>query len=265
MQYEQRNQQPRTDTTRHLGADGSDESMRGIVGYLEGARKRSARFARSTSQLHEIHSQIDVTSREVHSRPTGVLSGGDIDIAYHYLSMGLGIIALLYSLFGTVFTLHGGGVTFLTELQERWTTGPAAALVDIGLHPRTITALVIQAVIFIVMIGTRRNRQSWQHWAALISSVVLTYVGWSTLMLTYGMPTLLAITGIIPGALIGGALGWGAAQLSSEGQLSRTVLFGVIALGVIAGALGGASLIHWIGLLLAWSVDHVGRRLIVIG
>ena len=35
--------------------------------------------------------------------------------------------------------------------------------------------------------------------------------------------------------------------------------------GVAAGALGVAALIHWAGLLLAWTVDQVARRLIVVG
>lgn len=265
MQYEQRNQQARTDTTRHLSADEVDGGMGGLVGYLEGARKRSVRFAKSTSRLREIRTDIDAMSREGNGRPTGVLSGGDIDIAYHYLSVGFGIVALLYSLLGTVFILHGGGETFVATLQERWTTSPASALVDTILDPRTIAAFVIQAVIFVIMIGTRRNRQSWQHWAALISSVALTYAGWSGLLLAYGLTPLLSLTAIIPGAVIGGALGWVVARISGEGHLSRTVLFSVIAIGVVAGALGGSSLIHWSGLLLAWSVDQVGRRLIVIG
>jgi hypothetical protein len=265
MQYEQRNQQVRTDTTRHLGADESDEAMGGIVGYLEGARKRSARFAKSSSQLREIHTEIDARRREVHGRPTGVLSGGDVDIAYHYLAMGLGIIALLYSVFGTVFALQGGGEAFISALQERWVVSPASALVDAALYPRTITALILQGVIFIVMIGTRRNQQSWQHWAAHISSVALTYAGWSTLLLAYGLPTLLPLIAIIPAAFIGGALGWGLVRASSEGRLSRSLQIGVIIAGVIAGALGGTALMHWIGLLLAWSVDQVARRLIVIG
>jgi hypothetical protein len=265
MQYEQRNQQVRTDTTRHLGADGSDEAVRGIVGYLEGARKRSVRFAKSTSRLREIHTEVDVMSREVHGRPTGVLSGSDVDIAYHYLSMAIGVIALLYSALGTVFMLHGGGATFLAFLQERWTAGPAAALVDLSLHPRTLMALALQAVLFIVIVGTRRNRQSWQHWAALIVSAALTYVGWSTLLLGYGLPTLLGLTTVLPGALLGGVLGWGVVRISSEGRLSRPLLLTLILAGVVAGALGGASLIHWTGLLLAWSVDQVARRMIVIG
>ncbi|NTV65106.1 MAG: hypothetical protein HGA65_16480 [Oscillochloris sp.] len=220
---------------------------------------------KSTSRLREIRTEIDMMSREVQSRPTGVLSGGDIDIAYHYLGMSVGVIALLYSLLGTIFALHGGGSTFVAAFLERWTRGPAAALIDTLLTPQTIVAMIIQAVIFIVMVGTRRDRRSWQHWAALISSVALTYAGWSTLLLTYAMPLLLSLSAVIPAVLLGGALGWGVARISSEGPIARSVLVSVVLAGVLAGALGSASLTHWVGLLLAWSVDHVARKMIVIG
>ncbi|MEI7770273.1 MAG: hypothetical protein WCI67_09815, partial [Chloroflexales bacterium] len=175
MQYEQRNQQVRTDTTRHLGAEEADDATRGFVSYLEGAGKRSTSYAKSTSRLRELHAQIDLVSRETHDRPTGVLSGGDVDIAYHYLSMGMGVIALLYSALGTVFALSGGGAAFVATFHERWTASPTAALMDTLLQPQTIAGLVLQAVAFIIMVGTRRNQQSWQHRAALIGSVALTY------------------------------------------------------------------------------------------
>jgi hypothetical protein len=175
------------------------------------------------------------------------------------------LIALLYSVLGTVFALHGGGATFVAALMERWPLGPATALVETLLNPLTLVALVLQAIVFVVVVGTRRNRRSWQHWAALIFSTALTYAGWSTLLLEYGTPAVLAITATIPGALIGGALGWGVVRGSSEDRPSRPLLLGVIAAGVLAGALGAASLIHWSGLLLAWSVDQVARRQLVIG
>lgn len=265
MQFDQRNQQVRTDTTRHLGADTADEASSGVVGYFEGARKRSARFAASTSQLREIRSEIDRMSHEAQGRPTGVLSASDVDIAYHYLGMAVGVIALLYSVLGSVFALHGGGTAFVAMLQERWAAGPATALADAAMHPRSIIALVLQAIAFIVIVGTRRNPQSWERWAAIIVSAALTYAGWSTLMLAYGTPAALSLTATIPGALIGGVLGWGVVRASGEGRASRPLLIGVVLVGVVAGALGAASLIHWVGLLLAWSVDQVARRLIVVG
>lgn len=265
MQFDQRNHQARTDATRHLSPEEAEEKDNGLVGYFEGARKRSARFADSTSQLREIRSDIDRMSRETQGRPTGVLSGSDIDIAYHYLGMGLGVVALLYSALGTVFAFHGGGAAFVAGLQERWPAGPATALADIALSPQTLVALALQAVAFVVMVGTRRNRQSWQHWAALLLSAGLTYAGWSTLLLSYGTPAATALSATIPAALIGGALGWAVARTSSDGRPSRPLLFGAIAAGVVAGALGAASLLHWVGLLLAWSVDQVARRLIVVG
>ncbi|NTW00091.1 MAG: hypothetical protein HGA19_02160 [Oscillochloris sp.] len=263
--FEQRNQQVRTDTTRHLGADGGDEAIKGITGYLEGARKRSSRFVKSTMRLREIRSEIDTMSRDVRGRPTGILSGGDVDIAYHYLIMGLGVFALLYSILGTVFALHGGGAVFLSAFLERWAVSPMAALIDTATQPQTIIALILQAVVFIVMVGTRRVRQSWQHWAAVICSVALTYAGWSPLLLNYGMPILLSLAAIIPAALIGGALGWVVVLISNDNAPSRSLLLGVIAIGVVVGSLGLVSLTHWAGLLLAWSVDQVSRRLIVIG
>lgn len=264
MQYEQRNQQVRSDTTRHLESDEAGAAG-GVVEYLEGARRRSGRFAETSGRLREIHADIDLMGQRAAGRPTGVLSGGDVDIAYHYLGLGLAIIALLYSVLGTVFALHGGGTTLLATLQERWSVGPAAALAEVALHPRTLAALVLQAVVFVVAIGTRRNRQSWQHWAALIFSAALTYAGWSSLLLAYGTPTVLALSATIPAAVIGGALGWAVVRASSEDRPSRPVLLGVIAAGVLAGALGAASLIHWAGLLMAWSVDQAARRQLVVG
>lgn len=263
--FEQRHQQVRTDTTRHLGADEVDQRADGMVEYFEGARKRSARFAQSTSRLREIRAEIDTVGRETQGRPTGVLSGGDVDIAYHYLGLGLGVVALLYSVLGSIFALHGGGAAFVASMTERWAIGPATALSEMALHPRTLGALALQAVAFVVVIGTRRNRQSWQHWAALIFSAALTYAGWSTLLLDYGTATVAAISATVPAALIGGALGWAVLRASSEDRPSRPLLLGVVAAGVVAGALGAASLIHWVGLLLAWSVDQVARRQLVIG
>lgn len=265
MQFDQRNHQVRTDTTRHLGADEIDDDPNSVVDYFEGARKRSTRFAESTSRLREIRTEIETMSRSVKDRPTGVLSGSDADIAYYYLGLGVGIIALLYSVLGTVFAIHGGGAAFVDTLVQGWAAGPAAALVEMVVHPRTITAVVLQAIIFVVLIGTRHNRRSGQHLAALIASGALTYAGWSTLLLAYGTPTVVALITTIPAALIGGALGWAMVRASSQEQPSRPVMLGVIVAGVVAGALGAASLIHWVGLLLAWSVDQVARRLIVVG
>jgi hypothetical protein len=264
MQLDQRNHQVRTDTTRRLDADSEDKRQGGVVSYFEGARRRSAGFADSTSQLREIHSEIDRMGREAQSRPTGVLSGGDIDIAYHYLGMGLGIVALLYSLLGAVFALNGGGAALLATLEEHWATGPATALVNVALHPQTIVAIVLQTIIFVVMVGTRRKPQSWQHWTALIISAALTYAGWSSLLLPFAAPAVTALTATIPAALIGGVLGWAVVRIS-EGQPSRPLLFAIIAAGLIAGALGVVSLIHWTGVLAAWTADQVARRLIVVG
>lgn len=263
--FDQRNHQTRTDTTRHLGAGEAEKETDGVVGYFEGARRRSARFAQSTSQLREIRSEIDAMSREAQGRPTGVLSGGDVDIVYHYLGLGLGVIALLYSVLGSLFALHGGGAAFVAGLTERWAAGPATALVEAAMHPRTLAALALQAIAFVVVVGTRRNPQSWQHWAALIFSAALTYAGWSTLLLDYGTPTVVALSATVPAALVGGALGWAVVRASSDERPARPLLIGVVAAGVVAGALGAASLIHWAGLLLAWSVDQVARRQLVVG
>src|ERR1051325_10271799 len=116
MSYEQRPNQPRTDTTRHLG---DQETIKGLTGYFEGARGRSERFAESSANLREIRSQIDTLGREAHARPTGVLSGGDVDIAYHYLSLGLGVVALLYSLLGAIFAFHGGSAAVTALVMQQ--------------------------------------------------------------------------------------------------------------------------------------------------
>jgi uncharacterized membrane protein len=264
MTYDQRSNQARTDTTRHLKPEDRD-GPGGVVGYLEGARERSARFAESTSRLREIRAEIDTLGREAHHRPTGVLSGGDVDIAYYYLGVVLGVAALLYSVMGTVFALHGGSDALLTPILSRWSAGPATAVAEALLNVRTLVAVILQAILFVVIIGTRRNPQSWQHWAALIGSAALTYAGWSSLLITYGEAPLTSFTAAVPAALVGGALGWAIVRSSSEQTVPRPLMIGIIGAGVVAGALGVTALIHWVGLLLAWSADQVARKVMVVG
>lgn len=265
MTYDQRPNHARTDTTRHLNKEDVREGSGGVTGYLDNARERSAKFADSTARLREIRAEIDSLGREAHDRPTGVLSGGDFDIAYHYLGVTLGIIATLYSVIGAIFTLHGGSEGLLAVVTQHWDTGPAAALSDAFVNMRTLIAIVIQAVLFVVIVATRRNRHSWQHWAALMASVALTYAGWSTLLLQYGTPPLESFTKVIPAFLLGAGLAWAVARSTFDVTIPRVLLFAFIGAGALAGALGVSALIHWTGLLLAWSADHVARRVMVVG
>lgn len=263
MGYEQRPPAARTDTTRHL--DSTEFGERDGDGYYEGARKRTARFAKSTAHLREVRAEIETLGREAHSRPTGVLSGGDVDIAYHYLGLGIGIIAALYSILGTIFALHGGSAALIGQISQQWATGPAPALTNALLNLRTGGALILQIILFVVIIGTRRSQHAWQHWTALMVSAALTYAGWSTLLSSAGAEPIAFITTTIPAAVIGGALGWIIVRATSDTALPRWLLPAVIVVGVLAGALGGAALIHWVGLLLAWSADQIARRIMVIG
>lgn len=263
MSYDHR-QQPRTDTTRHLDSHEANDAG-GVTGYLEGARHRSARFAQTTAQLREIRAEINSLGREAHNRPTGVLSGGDVDIAYHYLGVGVGVIATIYSVVGTVFALHGGSDALMATIMQGWNAGPAAALTDALLNLRTLGAVLLQVILFIVLIGTRRNPRSWQHIAALVGSAALTYAGWSGLLMNYALDPVTAFTATVPAVLIGAALGWVVVRGTNEAPLSRPLLIGVLAAGVIAGGLGSAALIHWVGALLAWSADQVARRIMVVG
>lgn len=265
MTYDQRPNPARTDTTRYLDSVEVSDHARGVVEYLEGARHRSARFAQTSSQLRDIRTEIDTHGREAHNRPTGVLSGGDVDIAYHYLGLGLGIIATLYSVLGTIFALHGGSAPVLALIRERWQAGPATAVTESLVNVPTLGALLLQAVLFVVIIATRRNRQSWQHWAALLASAALTYAGWSSLLLAYGAVPVASFTATVPAALIGGALAWVIVRATNESPLPRRLMVGIVVAGVLAGALGSTTLIHWVGLLFAWSADQVARRVMVIG
>lgn len=265
MAYDQRPPAPRTDTTRHLDSSEFGEHNRDDDGYYEGARKRTARFAKSTAHLREVRAEIEALGREAQSRPTGVLSGGDVDIAYHYLGLGIGIIAALYSILGTIFALHGGSAAMISQISQQWSAGPATALTDALLNLRTGGAIILQAVLFIVIIGTRRSQHAWQHWTALMVSAALTYAGWSTLLTSFGTEPIAFITTTIPAALIGGALGWIIVRATSETALPRWLMPAVVCAGVLAGVFGTVALIHWVALLLAWSADQVARRIMVIG
>ncbi len=263
MSYDHRQHQPRTDTTRHLDSHEAGES--GVTGYLEGARHRSARFAQTTAQLRDIRAEINSLGREAHSRPTGVLSGGDVDIAYHYLGVGVGVIATIYSVVGTIFALNGGSDALIATVMDGWNAGPAAALTNALLNFRTLGAVLLQVVLFIVLIGTRRNPRSWQHIAALVGSAALTYAGWSGLLMSAALAPVAAFTATVPAVLIGAALGWVIVRGTNEAPLARPLLIGVLVAGFIAGGLGSAALIHWVGALLAWSADQVARRIMVVG
>lgn len=265
MGYDQRPNQARTDTTRHLNPNERENGPRSILEYLEGARHRSARFAETTGQLREIHAEIDSLGREAHNRPTGMLSGGDVDIAYHYLGVGIGVLALLYSVLGSIFIFHGGSEAVLTPFLERWATGPAAAVTDILLNTRTLMAVILQAVLFVVLIGTRRSMHTWQHLAALMASVALTYAGWSSILVIFASNPLASFTATIPAAVVGGAFAWAIIRASSDILLPRSLMIGLIVVGVVAGGLGVTTLIHWMGLLLAWSADQVARRIMIVG
>ncbi|MEN9933738.1 MAG: hypothetical protein RLZZ387_317 [Chloroflexota bacterium] len=264
MAYDQRYDKARTGTTRHLDSDEAGDYKNGMQEYFEGARGRTQRFAQKTAYLREVQTEIDTLGREAHDRPTGVLSGGDIDIAYHYLGIGLGLIATLYSIVGAIFALNGGGEQLIGAISQRWSAGPAAALSEALFSIRTLAALGLQALLFIIMVGTRRNPNTWQHWASMIASAALTYAGWSSLWLAYGAAPVAAITATIPAALIGGALTWLMIKATST-ELPRRAMIGIIVAGVVAGALGTASLIHWSGALLAWGADQIARRFMVIG
>lgn len=261
MVYDQRTPHARTDTTRHL--DGKQDE--GVIAYLEGARRRASRFAETSGQLREIHAEIDGMGRAAHGRPTGMLSGGDIDIAYHYLVVGLGIVALVYSFLGAIFVAHGGSVLVLSEVLQRWATGPATAVTDVLLNVRTLGAFLLQAVLFVVIVATRRNRQTWQHWGALLSSVAVTYAGWNSVLLAYGTPPVASFTAVIPAAIVGGALAWAGIKSTNDIELPRLWVIGIIVAGVIAGALGSTALIHWAGVVLAWIAIQVAQRIIIIG
>lgn len=263
MSYDQR-QPPRTDTTRHLNK-GTDDSMRGLTGYFEGARTRSERFAESTTRLREVREEIDALGRQAHQRPTGVLSGGDVDIAYYYLSMAVGIAAVVYSVIGTIFMFHGGGAELVGVISSRWAAGPAVAITDALFNIRTLGALVLQAILYIVMIGSRRYRQSWQYVSALLVSAALTYVGWSPLLIQYGVEPLTSFTNMIPAVIVGGAVTWALVWGASELQMPRSLMIGIVVAGVLAGAMGVPSMIHWLSALLAFCVDQVARRMMVIG
>lgn len=166
MSYEQRPNRPHTDTTRHLRPDEARDTPPGTPGYFNGARRRATRFAETTDHLRDLHREIDALGQEVQGRPTGVLSGGDVDIAYYYLAVGFGVLATLYSVIGSIFAFQGGGTTFLSSISQRWAAGPAPALMDAALNARTLSAVGLQIVLFVVLVGTRRNPRSWQHWAA---------------------------------------------------------------------------------------------------
>jgi|GEM_PF-2072723 hypothetical protein len=263
MSYDQR-QPPRTDTTRHLNK-GTDDSLRGLTGYFEGARMRSERFAESTTRLREVREEIDAYGRQAHQRPTGVLSGGDVDIAYYYLSVAVGIAAVVYSVVGTIFMFHGGGTELVGAISNRWAAGPAVAITDALFNMRTLGALVLQAILYIVMIGSRRYRQSWQYISALLASAALTYVGWSPLLIQYGVEPLTSFTNMIPAVVVGGAVTWALMWGASEIPLPRYAMVAVVLAGVLAGAMGVPSMIHWLSAILALCVDQVARRMMVIG
>ncbi|MBC8161135.1 MAG: hypothetical protein H7Z42_07935 [Roseiflexaceae bacterium] len=263
--YDQRPGQPRTDTTRHLDHSEVKNGAPEGEGYYEGARNRTAKFAKSSEQLREIRAEINTLGREAHNRPTGLLSGGDVDIAYYYLGIGLGVAATFYSVIGTVFALNGGSTAVFNQVLSQWAAGPATALTEALLNFRTLGAIVLQVILFIVIVGTRRHRQGWQHWAALLTSAALTYAGWSSVLLAFGTAPLAVLTAAIPAALIGGALAWLIVKATSDISLPRWLWVGVVITGIGAGMLGDTALIHWIGALLAWSADQIARRIMVLG
>ena len=108
-----------TRTTRHLDDLNEDDLNDGVdaarrptqprrpttAGYYENARQRTHRFAAGAREMRSAEREIASLSSSVTDRPTGLLSGGDADIAYHYLGLTLGVLATLYSAVGSVFAL----------------------------------------------------------------------------------------------------------------------------------------------------------------
>lgn len=98
-----------------------------------------------------------------------------------------------------------------------------------------------------------------------MGSAALTYAGWSSLLLLGSQAPLAALTTTIPAALLGGALAWVLVRATSDGPVSPMLQIAVVVAGVLAGALGITTLIHGIGVLLAWSADQLARRMMVVG
>src|SRR5690606_34570687 len=106
---------------------------------------------------------------------------------------------------------------------------------------------------------------SWQYVSALLVSAALTYVGWSPLLVEYGVESLTSFTNMIPAVIVGGAVTWALIWGASELPMPRSWMIAIVIAGVIAGAMGVPSMIHWLSALLAFCVDQVARRMMVIG
>lgn len=250
-----------TGSTRRMNEE-TDTGELNQVSYYDGAAKRTRRFAESTQHLRDVESEIQLLSSDIAGRPTGVLSGGDADIAYHYLGLGVGILATLYTLAGSVFALSGGGAAVLNEIVEQSSAGLGVATSGL-LNLTTGAAVFLQVLLTVIMVGTRRNVRSWPHLAALITSAALTYAGWSSVWLLT-TTEVAAITTAVPASLIGGAIGWILLRACC-GNAARWMQVAIVAAGIIAGVLGDVTLIHFLGILLAWSADQVARKIMVIG
>lgn len=224
-----------------------DEYNEQLTGYLEGARRRTQRFAEGTSDKRAASQEIEALSSTIEDRPTGILSGGDADIAYHYLGLGIGILAMLYSTLGTVFAFSGGGARVVSLIASRSASGFGLAVSNL-LTMQTLLAVVFQAVLFIVIIGTRCSPRSWLHGAMILSSAALTYAGWNTVWIEV-TPHLAAITTAVPAALLGGALSWILLRGGWQGTVPRWLQVGAVAVGVMVAMMGDVALLTFLGVI----------------
>lgn len=212
----------------------------------------------------ELDSEYRAVHGEMHQMPTGVITGLDADLTYYWFQVGAAFGLALFSFAGTLLAFHGGGAAVVAKYQGAWSDSPTQVITTVLLSAPSIIAIIVQAVLFVIQVGNRHTNAV-ARLAATVVSAVLTYLGWSGLVVPAGAAVLTGLSTVIPAAILSGVLTWAVLVGMVAPRPARGPLIGLVSLGAFLGLLGLPVMLQWLLALVAFTGDQFARRKVILG